>query len=221
LIFENQESIVLILRILVVFRGPHDRYEKTDSWLDLPVISMPPTRWPKLNPIGTKYSFDEEREHAKNKLRAALRICLYNDYHSVAIGDFGLGNNYRNPPQELAELWREVFLHDPDIKGQFEFVAFIFEDANQSTSQCIMDDIAKKTKVNGSKYTSVKGKTKSSGSKSSHSSSSASKSKSKTTTPREGSMAYVPTDYEIYNQVFDQMEIHKYLTQNSHGFGAV
>ncbi|WKT49102.1 protein of unknown function DUF2263 [Fusarium oxysporum f. sp. vasinfectum] len=139
---------------VVVCRGPHDRYDRLESWFDLPVVSVPPTRWPKLKDNGLKYSFAEEREMTRDKLRGALRICLYNGYDRVVIGDFGLGNGYRNPPQELAELWRD-----------FAYVVFVFEDPLQSTMRHIMDEITKKE----NKGKSRTGSSSSSGSSKSHS----------------------------------------------------
>jgi hypothetical protein len=131
---------------LVVFRGPHDRYEKRSErdWGDLPVCSVPPVRWPKLTKMGTQYSFAEEREMVRDRLRAALKICVYNGYSRVVIGDFGLGNGYRNPPHEMALIWHEILLYDPEIALRFTDVLFVFEDASQSTSQLILDDISKK-----------------------------------------------------------------------------
>ncbi|KAK0725368.1 hypothetical protein B0H67DRAFT_598635 [Lasiosphaeris hirsuta] len=189
---------------VVVFRGPHDRYEKLppDQWRALPVVSVPPARWPKLTQNGTKYSFANEREMVKDKLRGALRICAYAEYTNVVIGDFGLGNGYRNPPQELAELWREVFLYDPDLRGRIRQVAFVFEDPDQSTTQLILDDLAKKSKSGSS----------SSGS----SSSSKSKSKSKSACPNTSS---APTDYEIFARVFSDAEIQRVLSQPDSRYG--
>ncbi|KAL2023742.1 hypothetical protein VTK56DRAFT_1456 [Thermocarpiscus australiensis] len=184
----------VLSRDVVVFRGPHDKYEKLppEQWRPLPVVSVPPPRWPKLTQNGTKYSFANEREMVKDKLRGALRICAYNNYSTIVIGDFGLGNGYRNPPQELAELWREVFLYDPDLRGRIRCVAFVFEDPNQSTTQLILDDIAKKSK--GSKVgSSSKSKTTKGGSSS--------------------SSANSPTDFQIFSQVFDNNEIQRFLTQ--------
>lgn len=164
-------------------------------------MSVPPERWPKLNQNGTKYSFQEERELVKNKLRAALTICAWHSISSVVIGDFGLGNGYRNPPQELAELWREVLLYDPVLRGRIQTVAFVFEDHSQSTAKLILDDIAKKSK--GGSGSSSKGKGKSSSS--SHSSGSSSSSSS-------ASSGY-PTDYQIFQHVFDPSEIQRVLSQ--------
>ncbi|OAA66063.1 hypothetical protein ISF_03901 [Cordyceps fumosorosea ARSEF 2679] len=129
---------------VVVCRGPHDRYEKLDRWYDLPVLSMPPTRWPRLKDNGTSYSFDAERQQMKDKIRGALRICHYNGYDRVVVGDFGLGNGCRNPPQQLAEIWREVLLFDPELRGQFEDVFFIFEDPDLNTRRCIIEELIKK-----------------------------------------------------------------------------
>jgi len=187
----------------VVFRGPHDRYEKLppDQWRTLPVISVPPARWPKLTQNGTKYSFASEREMVKDKLRSALRICAYSGYANVVIGDFGLGNGYRNPPQELAELWREVLLYDPDLRGRIRQVAFVFEDASQSTTQLILDDLAKKSK-SGSSSSKSKSKSKSSSSGSSSSLSSS-----------------APTDYQIFHHVFSDREVQRVLSQPDSRYG--
>lgn len=182
---------------VVVCRGPHDRYDRLDAWYDLPVVSVPPTRWPKLKDNGHKYSFAEEREMTRDKLRGALRICLYNGYDRVVIGDFGLGNGYRNPPQELAELWRDVFLFDPDLRGQFTYVAFVFEDPLLSTTRCILDEIAKKE--SGSKGKSRAGSSSSSSSSRSH--------------------PNVPTDWQIFEHVFSPAEVDRVLRQPDPRYG--
>ncbi|KAK3942011.1 hypothetical protein QBC46DRAFT_428238 [Diplogelasinospora grovesii] len=196
---------------VVVFRGPHDRYEKLapEQWQCLPVVSVPPTRWPKLTQNGTKYSFADEREMVKDKLRGALRICAYNNYSSVVIGDFGLGNGYRNPPQELAELWREVFLYDPDLRGRIRFAAFVFEDPYQSTTQLILDDIAKKT-TKSSSSSSGRGKGKSSSSSGSSSGSSG---------DGGGGGGGALTDYQIFAQVFNSSEIQRVIGQPDSRYG--
>lgn len=184
-----------LTRLTVVFRGPHDKYEKLplEQWRSLPVVSVPPPRWPKLTQNGTKYSFADEREMVRDKLRGALRICAYYRYDTVVIGDFGLGNGYRNPPQELAELWREVFLYDPDLRGRIRCVMFVFEDPTQSTMQLILDEIAKKAK-GGSSSKSKKG-----GSSSSNSN--------------------CPTDFQIFNQVFDSAEIQRVIARPDARYG--
>lgn len=140
----------------------------------------------------------------KDKLRGALRICAYHGYSQVVVGDFGLGNGYRNPPQELAELWREVCLYDPDLRGRIRCVTFVFEDPRQSTAQLILDDIAKKAKGSSSNSSSSRSKTKSSSSSSSSSSLSAGSS---------------PSDFQIFSQVFDSMEIQRFLGQPDARYG--
>lgn len=158
-----------------------------------------PTRWPKLKATGTCYSFEGERTLAKAKIRAALTICVYNDIRSVVVGDFGLGS-YRNPPQAMAEMWREVFLWDPNLRGRIENVAFVFDDRSQSTVKIIMDDTAKKSQSGGT---------------ASSSSSSSSKSKGKTRAPSHssGSTASYPTDFDIFTHVFSDAEVTRVLTQ--------
>lgn len=188
---------VVLSDSVVVCRGPHERYERLDRWYDLPVISVPPTRWPKLKENGTKYSFSEERDMIREKIRGALRICLVNNYQRVVIGDFGLGNGHRNPPQEIAEIWRDVFLFDPDLRGQFHWVVFAFDDPYQSTSQIILDELAKKSKKHGSGRHSGE----SSGSSSSRSSHG------------------VATDLAIFQHVFHPAEIERVLSQPDPRYG--
>ncbi|ETS85138.1 hypothetical protein PFICI_03163 [Pestalotiopsis fici W106-1] len=167
-------------QFVVVFRGPHDAYEKLPQWASLPVISIPAARWPKLSHGGTKYAFPLEREMVMNKIRAGLLICAGQGFSQVVIMDFGLGNSNRNPPQEIAEMWREVFMWDPEIRGHFSHVAFVFEDPYQSTTKLILDDIAKKSK-GGSSSKKSKSSSSSSSSSSTHSS---------------------PSDYDIFANVF-------------------
>ncbi|KAL6870417.1 hypothetical protein J3F83DRAFT_760920 [Trichoderma novae-zelandiae] len=177
---------------VVVSRGPHERYEPLDRWYDLPVVSVPPTRWPKLTENGTKYSFSAERDMIREKIRGALHICLYNSYDRVVIGDFGLGNGYRNPPRELAEIWRDIFLFDPHLRGQFSYVIFVFEDPAQSTTRLIQDEMLKKDR-------------KSSG-------------VSKTKLPL-GSGGTGPTDMDIFESVFDPAEIERVLCRPDPRYG--
>lgn len=177
---------------VVVCRGPHERYEQLDRWYDLPVVSVPPTRWPKLKENGTKYSFSEERDMIREKIRGALRICLYNNYDRVVIGDFGLGNGYRNPPRELAEIWRDVFLFDPDLRGQFSYVIFVFEDPAQSTTRLIHEEMAKKDRK------------------------SAGITKTKMPLSAGGS---IPTDMDIFESTFDMAEIERVLCQPDPRYG--
>lgn len=189
----------------VVFRGPHDRYEerKLEEWRALPVVSVTPMCRPKLKEGGAKYSFDDEREMAKNKLRAALSICAYNDIRNVVIGDFGLGNWYRNPPQEMAELWREVFLWDTNLRGRIENVAFVFEDPSQSTMRLILEDAAKKNRGGGSSSSGGGG-----------GSSSSSKGKGKSSSS--SSIPACPTDMAVFEHVFNPAEIQR-VTQQPDG----
>ncbi|KAL2753183.1 hypothetical protein ACRALDRAFT_1077645 [Sodiomyces alcalophilus JCM 7366] len=181
---------------VVRFRQHQDRIESLDvkDWKSLPVISAPPARWPKLTDMGRKYSFDEERQLVKNKMRAALRVCAYQQFRYVVIGDFGLGNGYRNPPRELAELWREVFLWDTDLRGQFLAIVFVFEDDRQSTMKFILDDIAKKSK-SGSRSRSLTGPAipPSAGASS--------------------SMTRHKSDFEVFCEVFDEMEVARVRNQ--------
>lgn len=203
---------VILSEHVVVCRGAHDRYEKLDSWFDLPVVSVPPTRWPKLKEFGTKYSFSQERDMIKDQIRGALRICLYNNYDRVVIGDFGLGNNHRNPPQEMAEMWRDIFLFDPEIRGQFAYVIFAFDDPHQSTSQLILSELLKK-ELRSSDGGGGGGGSSSGRSKHASSSSSSSASSAETISYLQHQLTVCPTDMNIFLATFDSDEITRVLSQ--------
>lgn len=187
-----------------MFKGPHDRYEHRpqSEWRELPVVSVVPVRWPKLRANGTAYSFEDEYNMAKAKLRAALTICVYNDIRSVVIGDFGLGS-YRNPPQAMAEMWRDVLLWDPSLRGRIENVAFVFDDRSQSTVKIILDDVAKKSRSGGA----------------ASSSSSSSKSKGKAPSHSSSSAGGYPTDFDIFEHVFSIAEVNRVMTQSDTRMG--
>lgn len=175
------------------------------------MISVVPTRWPKLKSNGTCYSFTEERDLAKVKLRAALTICVHQGIQSVVIGDFGLGS-YRNPPQAMAEMWREVFLWDPNLRGRIENVAFVFEDRSQSTVRLILEDAAKRSRGTSSSGSSSGGSSSSSSSKSKGKASSSSSSGG-SRSASSSSSGSSPTDYDIFARVFSSSEITRVLTQ--------
>lgn len=202
---------------VVVCRGPHDRYEKLERWHDLPVVSVPPVRYPKLKESGLEYSFSEEREIMREKMRGALRICLYHNYDRVVICDFGLGSN-RNPPQLMAEMWRDVLLFDPHVRGQFAYVIFAFDDSAQSTRLLILQEMAKREmKACGSKglprshplapTTIFKNDTATTTAAATGSSSSSS------------ALENVATDMSIFQQVFGTVEIQRVLSAPDPRYG--
>ncbi|KAG6031069.1 hypothetical protein E4U40_007454 [Claviceps sp. LM458 group G5] len=120
---------------VVVNLGPWDNSESPESPHHLPVVSVTPLRRPAVKGRGTIYSHEREKNTMRGTICGALRICLYHRYNRVVIGDFGLGSVYRNPPQALAEIWRDLLLFDPVLRGQFAYVVFAFEDPTQSTTQ--------------------------------------------------------------------------------------
>ena len=63
----------------------------------------------------------------KDKIRTALRIAIYYGYPNLCIGSFGLGPGFRNPPEEVANMWKDAFLKEPEFVGHFHDVVFAFE----------------------------------------------------------------------------------------------
>ncbi|KAG5995804.1 hypothetical protein E4U52_007782 [Claviceps spartinae] len=134
----------------------------------------------------------------REKICEALRICLHNNYDRVVIGAFGLGETYRNPPQAVAEIWRDLLLFHPDLCGQIESVDFAFVDQMQSTTQVIRDGIRDvRQKIHE-------------GRRARHEVEEGTTSRS---TRQTDSSQLAPTDMAIFKSVFDKIEIERVLEQ--------
>lgn len=93
----------------------------------LPVISVAPVRGPRLDETGSSYSFEQEKELMKDKMRTVLRIAAYCGHRSLVIGAFGLGPIFRNPGREVAKMWRKLLYDDEEFRGVFTDVVFAID----------------------------------------------------------------------------------------------
>jgi hypothetical protein len=113
---------------LVVFRGgPDQDYAPYSEISSLPVISVAPVRRPKLDETGTRYSFAQEKELMREKMRAVLRIASYCGHRNLVLGAFGLGPIFRNPAGEVARMWRKLLFEDDEFNGVFQDVVFAID----------------------------------------------------------------------------------------------
>ncbi|KAF5678132.1 mitochondrial chaperone [Fusarium heterosporum] len=116
--FADKQSFSHIENAIATLAGAQqlpNLISRLEGLFELPVVSVPPTKWPTLKDQGLKYSFAEERQLTSDKLQGALRVCVHHGYDRVVIRNFSLGNSYRNPPREMAELWWDILLFDPDL----------------------------------------------------------------------------------------------------------
>lgn len=124
-------QIFLLTFRAVVFRSGADKhYSVWKEWRALPVISVAPIRRPKLDESGTDYSFSQERELMKEKMRTALRIAATRQHTDLCIGAFGVGFGFRNPAVQVASMWRELLFCDKEFQGVFANIVFALESAN-------------------------------------------------------------------------------------------
>jgi hypothetical protein len=121
-------------------------------------------RRPKLDPTGLKYSFEQEKELMREKMRTVLRMAVWWGYSDLALGAFGCGPVFRNPTREVATMWRDLLYFDAEFRGHFSNVVFAFDpldgtNPNPSPDKSSKKDASSKTssKASGS---SSKGKTK-------------------------------------------------------------
>lgn len=75
------------------------------------------------------YLKDKDIEFTKNRIRTILRIAGKYKHDSLVLGAFGCGA-FKNPPNHIAKIFKEVFLED-EFHNAFKLVVFsIIEDRN-------------------------------------------------------------------------------------------
>ncbi|KKA27022.1 hypothetical protein TD95_000550 [Thielaviopsis punctulata] len=207
---------------VVVFREPADRYAPMamDAWFVVPVMSVAPVRLPKLNASGSsgssgealRYSFAEERAQSRQAMQAGLKAVLSQGYSAVVIGDFGLGRNGRNPPRVMAEMWRELFLYDPDIRGQFRTVVFAFASPDVSTEELIYEAAARAANKEASKERRRKGGAYAGSASRSHA-------QYEAAAGYGGMGSQRVTDFDIFQAMFHKAEIQRVLATKDPRYG--
>lgn len=126
----------------MVFRsGPDKGYTVWKTWRALPVISVAPIRRPKLDESGMDYSFSQERELMKEKMRTVLRIAATRQHPDLCIGAFGVGFGFRNPAFQVASMWRELLFSDKEFQGAFGNIVFALESTTNTASKGGMTDL--------------------------------------------------------------------------------
>lgn len=69
----------------------------------------------------------------KDKIRTALRIAVYYDHPDICFGAYGCGPIFRNPPREVATMFKDILFFEDEFKGQFSNVVFAFEPGTSSS----------------------------------------------------------------------------------------
>jgi len=119
---------------VVVFRsGPDKAYAVWPEFKSVPVISVAPIRRPKLDESGQRYSFAQEKELMKDKIRTVLRIA--NEWHhsDICVGAFGAGPSFKNPVRQLASMWKEILFYEEEFQDAFTNVVFAIEPGSANT----------------------------------------------------------------------------------------
>ena len=76
---------------------------------------------------------DEAKDITRNKIRAILRVGLVKGHDSLVLGAFGCGA-FCNPPQEMAQLFKEV-MEESEFKDRYRLILFaILSDHNDKSS---------------------------------------------------------------------------------------
>jgi uncharacterized protein (TIGR02452 family) len=113
---------------VTVFRDTEKNgYAFLPNPMDMSFIAMPAYNKP---PLQNNNSMTEEyAKNTKQKMRIIFHVALENKHDVVVLSAMGCGA-YKNPPRQIANLFREV-LSEPAFRGRFRAVIFaIFDDGN-------------------------------------------------------------------------------------------
>lgn len=127
----NREGGGLYSKDITIFRSSEQTgYDILKETFKLSFVTVPAINRPPLKKLGNKYYLEDSMvAPTKVKLRAILNIALANGHDSIVLSAFGCGA-FRNPPEQMAKLFQEVFEEDA-YKSSFKEIVFaIIEDHN-------------------------------------------------------------------------------------------
>jgi len=118
---------------ITVFRSSENSgYALLDTPFQVSVVSVPAINRPELLKTNEYLRIVEHLiEPTKEKMRTILRIAGKYEHKALVLSAFGCGA-FCNPPEHIAELFREVFA-EPEFQNRFALVVFaIISDHNSN-----------------------------------------------------------------------------------------
>ena len=129
----NRDTGGIYSKNITVFRGSEKSgYCLLTNTFKISFVSVAAINHPELIKNNGLYCItDKLIAPTKEKIRTILRIAGKYEHDSLVLGAFGCGA-FANPPNHMAELFKEVFL-ESEFSGVFRYVVFsIFEDHNSA-----------------------------------------------------------------------------------------
>jgi uncharacterized protein (TIGR02452 family) len=110
-----------------VLRGSEPRgYPFLEAPQRMSFIAVAAYKSPPTETVNEKYKLSKKiAQHTKKKIQTILNIALDNNHDSIVLGAFGCGA-YANPPEHMAELFKEVI--QTDFRNCFKAVIFAILD---------------------------------------------------------------------------------------------
>ncbi|KAE8447735.1 hypothetical protein EG329_010542 [Mollisiaceae sp. DMI_Dod_QoI] len=136
---------------ILVFRSSDMKDLSKPEWFYTDVISVAALKQPELkfNADKTKmiYEYEQDRELMMDKIRLIFQVAREKGVNRLCLGAIGCGA-YRNPPEEVANMFRKVILGTKKRRGVegFEEIIFaIFDDGpNLKAFKEVFEDVMEK-----------------------------------------------------------------------------
>ncbi len=131
----NRETGGVYSPDITIFRGSEPNgYCLLKQPYQLSFVTVPAIYNPKLKRENGQFRLDESFiAPTKEKIRTILRIAILNGHDSAILSAFGCGA-FRNPPNHMAELFREVF-EEREFKDKLKWIVFAIIDDHNAWKQ--------------------------------------------------------------------------------------
>ena len=104
------------------------------------VISLAAIARPRLKSQGEEFARPEDVESTKERIRTVLRVASLEGKRNLVLAAMGCGA-FKNPPRQVAGLFRGVFGGEEEFRGRFDGIWFAVIERGGTSNYAIFKDV--------------------------------------------------------------------------------